>query len=97
MVGALVQSNFGGVLSMDGVPLGKLLGRHDFREELEPSDRAGSCMIVLATDAPVGSHALERLAARGVLGLARTGGYMANGSGDFVIAFSTACVSLVGP
>jgi len=90
VVGALVQTNFGGVLSIDGVPVGKRLGRHDFREEIEPADRAGSCMIVLATDAPVSAHALERLAARGVLGLARAGGYMANGSGDFVIAFSTA-------
>lgn len=90
MVGALVQSNFGGVLSVDGVPVGKLLGRHDYRDDLEADDRAGSCMIVLATDAPLTAKSLERLAARGVLGLARTGGYMADGSGDFVIAFSTA-------
>lgn len=89
-VGALVQSNFGGVLSVDGVPVGRLLGRHDFREEARAPDPAGSCMIVLATDAPLSAHGLERLAARGVLGLARTGGYMADGSGDFVIAFSTA-------
>jgi D-aminopeptidase len=90
MVGALVQSNFGGVLSVDGVPAGKMLGRHDYRDEPEADDRAGSCMIVLATDAPLTAKSLERLAARGVLGLARTGGYMADGSGDFVIAFSTA-------
>jgi D-aminopeptidase len=89
-VGALVQSNFGGVLSVDGLSVGKRLGRHDFRDDVQPSGLAGSCMIVLATDAPLTAKALERVAARGVLGLARTGGYMADGSGDFVIAFSTA-------
>jgi D-aminopeptidase len=94
-VGALVQSNFGGVLSLDGVPVGETLGRYDFRDKIErdkiePSSRGdGSCMIVLATDAPLSSRNLERLAARAVLGLARTGSYMSNGSGDFVIAFST--------
>ena len=87
-VGALVQSNFGGILTIDGVRVGEKLGRYDFREDLAAS--AGSCMIVLATDAPLSSRNLERLARRAVLGLARTGSYMANGSGDFVIAFSTA-------
>jgi D-aminopeptidase len=91
-VGALVQSNFGGVLSIDGVRVGELLGRYSFRKEIEgppgePPD--GSCMIVLATDAPLDPRNLERLAKRGVLGLARTGSFMDNGSGDFVIAFST--------
>jgi len=87
-VGALVQSNFGGVLTIDGVRVGEKLGRFDFHEDLSAS--AGSCMIVLATDSPLSSRNLERLARRAVLGLARTGSYMANGSGDFVIAFSTA-------
>jgi D-aminopeptidase len=90
-VGALVQSNFGGILSIDGVRVGERLSRFSFREQLERGeDRgAGSCMIVLATDAPVSTRSLERLARRGVLGLARTGSFLGNGSGDFVIAFST--------
>ena len=87
-VGALVQTNFGGILTIDGVPVGRRLGRFDFKEEVEKRE-AGSCMIVLATDAPLSSRNLERLARRAVLGLARTGSYMSNGSGDFVIAFST--------
>jgi D-aminopeptidase len=87
-VGALVQSNFGGILTIDGVPIGERLGRYSFQEELAKRE-AGSCMIVLATDAPLSSRNLERLAKRAVLGLARTGSYMSNGSGDFVIAFST--------
>lgn len=89
-VGALVQTNFGGVLTLDGLPVGETLGRYDFRDKIEPSTRGdGSCMIVLATDAPLSSRNLERMAARAILGLARTGSYMSNGSGDFVIAFST--------
>jgi D-aminopeptidase len=96
-VGALVQSNFGGVLTVDGVPVGERLGRYSFREVLEkgasaapgPDPQTGSCMIVLATDAPLSSRNLERLARRAVLGIARTGSFMSNGSGDFVIAFST--------
>lgn len=87
-VGALVQSNFGGVLTIAGVPVGERLGRHDFRVE-PAAPEGGSCMIVLATDAPLSARNLERLARRAVLGLARTGSYLANGSGDFVIAFST--------
>ena len=88
-VGALVQSNFGGVLQIDGVRVGEALGRYSFRNELEKDQGDGSCMIVLATDAPLSSRNLERLARRAVLGLARTGSFMSNGSGDFVIAFST--------
>jgi len=95
-VGALVQSNFGGVLTIDGVRVGERLGRYSFREALEEaaggaaSDTGdGSCMIVLATDAPLQALQLERLARRSVLGLARTGSFMSNGSGDFAIAFST--------
>jgi len=87
-VGALVQTNFDGVLTLDGVPVGKTLGRYPFQETIE--ERAdGSCMIVLATDAPLSSRNLERMAARAVLGLARTGSFLSNGSGDFVITFST--------
>ena len=91
-VGALVQSNFGGVLSIDGVRVGELLGSYSFRKEIEGlagEPPGGSCMIVLATDAPLDPRNLERLAKRGVLGLARTGSFLDNGSGDFVIAFST--------
>ncbi|MFP5284648.1 MAG: P1 family peptidase [Thermoanaerobaculia bacterium] len=83
-IGALVQSNFGGVLQIDGVRVGEALGRYSFKK-----DSDGSCMIVLATDAPLSSRNLERLAKRAVLGLARTGSFLSNGSGDFVIAFST--------
>jgi D-aminopeptidase len=86
-VGALVQSNFGGVLMIDGMRVGEALGTYAFREAMEVGD--GSCMIVLATDAPLSPRNLERLAARAVMGLARTGSFMSNGSGDFVIAFST--------
>jgi D-aminopeptidase len=88
-VGALVQTNFGGVLTMDGAQVGETLGRHSFRNEIEKDRGDGSCMIVLATNAPLSSRNLERLAQRGILGLARTGSFLSNGSGDFVIAFST--------
>ncbi|MCG8456404.1 MAG: P1 family peptidase [Holophagales bacterium] len=94
-VGALVQSNFGGVLRLGGVELGKVLGGYSFERQLaasdsDPTERGdGSCMIVLATDAPLSPRNLERLARRAPLGLARTGSFMSNGSGDFVIAFST--------
>ena len=87
-VGALVQSNFGGLLTIDGVPVGEKLGQYSFKEDVEKRE-SGSCMIVLATDAPLSSRNLERLAKRAVLGLARTGSFLSNGSGDFVIAFST--------
>jgi D-aminopeptidase len=87
-VGALVQSNFGGILTIDGVPVGERLGRYSFQKELAKRE-TGSCMMVLATDAPLSSRNLERLAKRAVLGLARTGSFLSNGSGDFVIAFST--------
>jgi D-aminopeptidase len=87
-LGVLVQTNFGGVLSIDGVPVGKELGRYAFAPEPARSD--GSCMIVVATNAPLSSRDLKRLAARAVFALARTGSSYANGSGDFAIAFSTA-------
>ena len=88
-VGVLVQSNFGGVLQIGGVPVGQKLERYYFRDQLQ-DDADGSCMIVVATDAPLDSRNLERLAKRAMLGLARTGGIASNGSGDYVIAFSTA-------
>lgn len=100
MVGVLVQTNFGGVLSIAGAPVGKELGRYAFRDQLEGTkaeasvvgdDKAdGSCMIVVATDAPVDARNLKRLAARAIMGMARTGAAGSNGSGDYVIAFSTA-------
>ena len=88
-VGVLVQTNFGGVLQIDGVPVGEELKSYYFRNQLEGS-ADGSCMIVVATDAPLDSRNLKRLAKRAILGLARTGGVMSNGSGDYVITFSTA-------
>jgi D-aminopeptidase len=91
-LGVLVQSNYGGVLTMDGVPIGKILGRYDYRPSGAPADASGdgSCMVVVATDAPLDARDLKRLAARAVFGLARTGSSFSNGSGDFAIAFSTA-------
>lgn len=94
-VGVLVQSNYGGVLTIDGMPIGKALGRYAYQPKPTPAgagpDRGdGSCMIVVATDAPIDARDLKRLAARAVFGLARTGSSYSNGSGDFAIAFSTA-------
>lgn len=101
-VGVLVQGNYGGVLQMAGVPIGQLLGRYAFQRDLQGARRGtgpgdagaergdGSCMIVIATDAPLLARNLQRLAARAVMGLARTGSSASNGSGDYVIAFSTA-------
>lgn len=87
-VGVLVQTNFGGNLQIAGVPVGEKLGKYPFKDALEKSD--GSCMIVIATDAPVLERNLERMAQRAMMGLAKTGGIASNGSGDYVIAFSTA-------
>jgi D-aminopeptidase len=104
-VGALVQANFGGVLAVDGLPVGKALGgdaafgmravanaeRHTTEpDSVEPHAADGSIMIVLATDAPLSDRNLERLATRGFAGLARTGAAMSDGSGDYAVAFSTA-------
>lgn len=86
-VGVLVQTNFGGNLQIAGVPVGEKLGKYPFRDALEKSD--GSCMIVVATDAPVLERNLQRIAQRAMMGLAKTGGIASNGSGDYVIAFST--------
>jgi D-aminopeptidase len=88
-VGVLVQSNFGGVLEINGVPVGQILNKYYLKDKLNHS-ADGSCMIVVMTDAPLSSRNLKRLAKRALLGLARIGGIMSNGSGDYVIAVSTA-------
>ena len=89
-LGVLVQSNFGGVLQIMGAPVGKELGRYAFKDETDDEQGDGSIMIVIATDAPLSDRNLERLAARAIMGLARTGSSASNGSGDYVLAFSTA-------
>lgn len=94
-VGILVQTNFGGVLTIGGAPVGQELGRYYLKEQLEEKrserDEAdGSVIIVIATDAPLDSRNLKRMAARAMMGLARTGSSASNGSGDYAIAFSTA-------
>lgn len=87
-VGVLVQTNFGGVLQINGAPVGKELKKYYLSDQLNDTPD-GSCMIVVATDAPLDARNLKRLAQRALLGLARTGGIGSNGSGDYVIAFST--------
>lgn len=84
-VGVLVQTNFGGVLQVAGVPVGVALGKYSYKENLD-----GSCMMVVLTDAPLDARNLKRLAKRAFMGLARTGGIASNGSGDYVVAVSTA-------
>ncbi|MCK4699489.1 MAG: P1 family peptidase [Bacteroidales bacterium] len=86
-VGVLVQTNFGGILQIAGVPVGEELNQYYLADNLRQAD--GSCMIIVATDAPLDSRNLLRLAKRSMLGLAHTGGISSNGSGDYVIAFST--------
>lgn len=88
-VGVLVQSNFGGVLQVLGAPVGKELGRYAFRNEVERERGDGSIMMVVATDAPLSDRNLKRLAARAIMGLSRTGSSASNGSGDYVLAFSS--------
>ena len=89
-LGVLVQTNYGGVLTIDGTPVGRELGRYAFAPGSGSGGAGdGSCMIVVATDAPLEARDLKRLAARAVFGLARTGSSYSNGSGDFAIAFST--------
>jgi D-aminopeptidase len=84
-VGVLVQTNFGGALTMDGIPVWRQLQPQTPRK----SGTGGSCMIVVATDGPLDARQLGRLAARAVHGMARTGASGSHGSGDFVVAFST--------
>ncbi len=93
-IGVLVQTNYGGVLTINGAPVGRELGNYAYRNELEAANddehpEDGSIMMVVATDAPLNARSLDRLAMRAMLGLARTGSYASNGSGDYVIAFST--------
>jgi len=91
ILGVIVQSNYGGVLTMGGAPVGQLLGRYAYQPRSErPEFGDGSCMIIVATDAPIDARDLKRVAARAIYGLARTGSSYSNGSGDFAIAFSTA-------
>ena len=97
-VGVLVQTNFGGILTINGAPVGRELGKYYLKDQLGqsvadsggPNSADGSIMIVIATDAPVDHRNLQRLAARAMMGLARTGAAGSNGSGDYAIAFSTA-------
>ncbi len=88
-LGALVQANYGGVLAMDGVPVGRELGRWYLREHTDRGDADGSVMVAIATDAPLSDRNLSRLAARAMAGLARTGAAFSDGSGDYAIAFAT--------
>jgi D-aminopeptidase len=89
-VGVLVQSNFGGILQVLGAPVGRELGRYSFQRDISGERGDGSIMMVIATDAPLSDRNLERLAARAMMGLARTGSFASNGSGDYALAFSTA-------
>jgi D-aminopeptidase len=91
-VGVLVQTNFGGVLTINGAPIGRELGRYYLKRELETKSADGSIIIVIATDAPVDARNLKRMAARAMMGLGRTGAAGSNGSGDYAIAFSTLVV-----
>ncbi len=93
-LGVLVQTNYGGTLVMNGAPVGRELGHYAYREAIEGAEASddredGSIMMVIATDAPLDARTLDRLAQRAMLGLARTGSFAHNGSGDYVIAFST--------
>lgn len=93
-VGVLVQTNFGGNLTINGAPVGRELGQYFYRDELKPGELPedpddGSIMVVVATDAPLNTGSLERLAKRAMIGIGRTGSFVTNGSGDYVIAFST--------
>ena len=87
-VGALLQTNFGGALTIMGVPVGEMLGRTDFDKFRAPRGD-GSCMIILATDAPLSARQLSRVARRAMIGLGRTGSILGHGSGDYAVAFST--------
>jgi D-aminopeptidase len=87
-LGVLVQTNFGGVLTVAGAPVGRELGRYPFAGET-PRPDSGSVIVVVATDAPLSDRNLRRIASRAMLGLGRTGSAASNGSGDYIISFST--------
>jgi D-aminopeptidase len=89
-VGVLVQTNFGGILQINGYPVGIKLGNYSMKSSVEERQSEGSCMVVVATDAPLDSHNLKRLAQRALLGIPRTGGFYTSGSGDYCVAFSAA-------
>lgn len=95
-IGVIVQSNYGGILEIDGVQVGQKLGEFSYKEHIPQSKSAdGSCMMVVITDAPIDSRNLERVAKRAMMGLAKTGGIASNGSGDYVIAMSVAPENLI--
>src|SRR6185503_17340952 len=101
-VGVLVQTNFGGVLTINGAPVGQELGRYYLKDALnppaaQPSTPDGSIIMVVATDAPLDARNLSRMAARAMMGLARTGASASNGSGDYAIAFSTSADVRIKP
>lgn len=89
-VGVLVQSNFGGVFTVDGQRVGERLGQYYLKGQVDGTSANGSIMVVVATDAPLSDRSLTRLAKRAMVGVARTGSSFTNGSGDYVISFSTA-------
>ncbi|MBO6577131.1 MAG: P1 family peptidase [Rhodothermales bacterium] len=89
-VGVLAQTNYGGILSVDGVPVGEELGQYYLRSVVDNGDADGSVILVVATDAPLSDRNLERLARRALMAIARTGSPATNGSGDYAVAFSTA-------
>lgn len=96
-VGVLAQTNYGGILEIDGVQVGQKLHKHDFINHVRKSENVdGSCMMVVITDAPLDSRNLERVAKRAMMGMAKTGGIASNGSGDYVIALSVAPENLIG-
>ena len=95
-IGVLVQTNYGGILEIDGVQVGQRLHKHDFINHVRKTDNMdGSCMMVVITDAPLDSRNLERVAKRAMMGMAKTGGIASNGSGDYVIALSVAPENLI--
>ena len=95
-IGVLVQTNYGGILEIDGVQVGQKLHRHDFINHVRRNENVdGSCMMVVITDAPLDSRNLERVAKRAMMGMAKTGGIASNGSGDYVIALSVAPENLI--
>jgi D-aminopeptidase len=95
-IGVLVQTNYGGILEIDGVQVGQRLHKHDFINHARKTENMdGSCMMVVITDAPLDSRNLERVAKRAMMGMAKTGGIASNGSGDYVIALSVAPGNLI--
>ena len=95
-IGVLVQTNYGGILEIDGVQVGQRLQKHDFINHVRKAENVdGSCMMVVITDAPLDSRNLERVAKRAMMGMAKTGGIASNGSGDYVIAMSVAPGNLI--